>query len=464
MSKHHTIHNVHLAGSSRTNHSGLLTLTALLLGGLAVPASAQNRPMARVAPERHFTIPADVPTPVVLMTEPDAACDLHAAGVNDPSRTMRLYGNIEGYVRFHFTPKQDTQDAHLQLDCRTQEAVTTHSVHLRIATSPTEDMPAPERSVPAPKGSKARPALTEEAAPQLSDEDITAQGYPPRPNTTESPEAYARWLDRVSRPATILPPHSVSRSGISHSPRNVTANLNTSVNWSGFVAQGGTGSYKAVYGTWVVPYVSGDPGLQEPCYSLVWVGLDGYTSNDLDQAGTEQDATDMFPFRTATNYYAWTEVIPHQSIQEIFNLNPGSTFSVVVYVGDSKGNIDPTGDYAWFNLVDVNSGQEFNTPTKLEKGFGFTGNSAEWIVERPCLGNCGSTSPIYPEFAEYSIVQITSASVLTGTKVIPYGTAENQQLTMRASYLPQPDNNVLSTVSSVTGSADSMKFLWKNFY
>jgi hypothetical protein len=45
MSQHQMIHNVHFAASSRTNHSGLLTLTALLLGGLAVPASAQNRPV-----------------------------------------------------------------------------------------------------------------------------------------------------------------------------------------------------------------------------------------------------------------------------------------------------------------------------------------------------------------------------------------------------------------------------------
>lgn len=40
MSKHQLIHNVHLAASSRTNRSGLLTLIALLLCGLATPASA----------------------------------------------------------------------------------------------------------------------------------------------------------------------------------------------------------------------------------------------------------------------------------------------------------------------------------------------------------------------------------------------------------------------------------------
>jgi hypothetical protein len=59
---------------------------------------------------------------------------------------------------------------------------------------------------------------------------------------------------------------------------------------------------------------------------------------------------------------------------------------------------------------------------------------------------------------------MASALVLKRTKVIPYSKVENQQITMRASYLPEPDNNVLSTVSSATGYADWMQFFWKNFY
>ena len=60
---------------------------------------------------------------------------------------------------------------------------------------------------------------------------------------------------------------------------------------------------------------------------------------------------------------------------------------------------------------------------------------------------------------------MASALVLTGTKVIPYSKAENQQITMYGSYkAPWYDNNVLSTVSSVTGSADWMQFYWKNFH
>ena len=468
MSKHQLLDNVHLAASSRTNHSGLLTLTALLLGGLAVPVSAQNHPLARVAPERQFTIPPDVPTPVVLMTEPDAACDLHAAGVNDPSHTMRLYGNIEGYVWFHFTPVQDIQDAHLQLDCTTQESVTTHPLHLRIAASATEDMPAPERSVPAPTGSKIRPALSDEAARKLSDEDIIAQGYPPRPHDTESPEAYIKWLGRVSRPITILPPHSVSRSDISHSPRNVIAGPYTSTNWSGFVAQGPAGSYSMVAGDWSVPPVSADTKGVPPtywgpsCYSSVWVGLDGNTTNDLVQAGTEQDAFFIPLSGTVTSYYAWTEVYPNQPMQELFYVTSGDPISVTVYIGDSKGNVDPSGNYAWFNILDATAGLGLNTFTKLGKDFGFSGSSAEWIVERPYITVLGG----YPELAQYSSFEISGASVLPATakKSIFYSKAENQQITMRENYTPKPDNNVLSTVGSVTGHADSMQFFWKNFY
>jgi len=167
MSKHQVVRKVRFAACA-----------AIVIGGLTVPASAQNPGAPRRVPEKQFTIPPDVPTAVVLPAEPDAACDLHAAGVNDPSHTMRLYGNIEGYVRFHFTPNQDIQDAHLQMDCTTSAAVTTHALHLRIAETPTADMPTPESVPPAPKGSKVRPALTDEAAQQLSDEEIIAQGYP----------------------------------------------------------------------------------------------------------------------------------------------------------------------------------------------------------------------------------------------------------------------------------------------
>jgi hypothetical protein len=443
------------------NERGLVTLTALLLGSLAAPASAQNRPMARVAPEKHFTIPAGVPTPVVLLTEPDAACDLHDAGVNDPSQTMRLYGNIEGYIRFHFTPKQDIQDAYLQLDCTTQAAVTTHPLHLRIAASPTADMPAPERAVPAPRGSKIRPALTAEAARQLSDEEIRAQGYPSRPNTTESAEDYAKWLNRVSRPVTILPPNSVSRTGVSHSLQGVAETTGDNSHWSGFVAQGPSGSFREVEGSWSVPLVWGPGPTPAPSYSSIWAGLDGLPSNDVVQAGTEQDVTVTKQGEVAS-FYAWTEVWPQQpTAHKVFSVSPGDLIVVDVFVGDSQGNVDPSGNYAWFTIQDQTSWETFTGSTKLNAGFGFSATSAEWIVERPLVGGT------FPELSDYSSVLLTGAWVLPakGTTLIPYSKAENLQLTMRGSnWAPWYDNNVLSTVAGDPYCPTCMNFYWKNFH
>ena len=448
MSKHQVVRNIRFAACA-----------AIIIGGLTLPASAQHPGAPRIVPEKHFTIPPDVPTAVVLQAEPDAACDLHAAGVNDPSHTMRLYGNIEGYVRFHFTPNQDIQDAYLQIDCTTSAAVTTHAVHLRIAETPTADMPTPESVIPAPKGSKVRPALTDEAARLLSDEEVIAQGYPPRPDSIESPDAYAAWLEHVSRPMTILPPHWVSRTDISHSTLGVTEGTSANNIWSGFVATGLKDSYGSIDGSWRVPFVSADPSGQ-PCYSSVWVGLDGYGLSDLVQAGTEQDAQYIYPFGTATNYYLWTEVLPNQpTAVEIFGVNSSDLMYVNLWVGDSTGKINPSGGYAWFSINDSTAGQGFHSSTPLGKGFGFKGSTAEWIVERPTI------SGSLPDFANYGAFGMVNAYVFPpGGKAIAYSKVANVQVTMREQNTPYPDNDVLSTASSATGHADWINFFWKNFH
>src|ERR1700736_4350836 len=100
MSKYQMIH-----------HAPIAACAAILMSGLAVPASAQT------APERGFTIAPNVETPIMLQTQPDAACDLHVAGVTDPAQNMRLYANEEGYVRFHVRSKQDAEEVRVQLDC-----------------------------------------------------------------------------------------------------------------------------------------------------------------------------------------------------------------------------------------------------------------------------------------------------------------------------------------------------------
>ena len=456
MSKRQVTYNVPLAACA-----------AIVLGGLAVPALAQNPVPPRVAPEKHFTVAPHALNTVVFQAEPEAACAVHVAGDNDPAKTMTLYANIEGYIQFHFVPNEETEDVALQLDCATANTVTTHPVHLHIGPSPTADMPAPMTSIPAPKGSRVLPALTDESARQLSDQEIVALGYSPRPDPAESTEAYTKWLEMYSRPITMLPQHSVRQSAIRHTLPSVEAGFLSNSHWSGYVAQGAPSSYIRVNAWWPVPNIGNYESLSIDQRSTFWVGLDGVNTNDLVQAGTEQDIVDFPLVGVIYNDYAWTEVVPNQSEQEQFSVNPGDHMAVTVWVGDSAGNQTPTGHTAWFSVVDNTQSQGGTYSTPLN-GTRFSGDAAEWIMERPCIANCfGPASGwVFPDLAHYGPVIMTDAWVQTptsGNKVINYSTAENVRINMYNEYLNFPDNNWLSTVYS-TSNPSSMQFLWKNYH
>src|SRR5262249_18608994 len=151
-----------------------------------------------------------------------------------------------------------------------------------------------------------------------------------------------------------------------------------------------------------------------------------------------------------TNYYVWTEVLPNQpTAVELFGVNSSDLMYVNLWVGDSTGKINPSGGYAWFSINDSTSGQGFNSPTPLGKGFRFSANTAEWIAERPTI------SGSLPDFANYGGFGMVNAYVFPpGGKAIPYSKAANVQITMREQYTPYSDNDVLSTASSATGHAD----------
>jgi len=454
MSKRQVTYNIRIAAC------------AAIVLGLAVPASAQNPVPPRIVPEKHFALAPHTLTTVVLQTEPEAACDLHVAGDNDPAKTMTLYANIEGYVQFHFIPNEEAEDVPLQLDCATANAVTTHPVHLHIGSAPTADMPAPMTSIPAPKGSRVLPALTDESARQLSDQEIVAVGYSPRPDPAESPEAYTRWLETYSRPITMLPPQSVRQTAIRHTQPSVEAGFLSNSHWSGYVAQSAPSSYIRVNGWWPVPPIGNYESLSISQQSSLWVGLDGVSTNDLVQAGTEQSIVET-AFGYVYDYYAWTEVVPNQSEQPRFSVNPGDHMAVTVWVGNSKGAQTPSGHTAWFQAVDRTQSQGGIYSTPLA-GTSFSGNTADWIMERPCVANCSGPASgwVFPDLAQYGAIVMTDAWVQSptgGNKVIDYSNAENVRINMYNEYLNFPDNDWLSTVYS-TSSKTSMQFIWKNYH
>jgi hypothetical protein len=123
--------------------------------------------------------------------------------------------------------------------------------------------------MPAPKGSKIRPALTEAQAQSISDDELERLGYPGRPDAVAEPDRYAKWLDHVSRPMTVLPTHLL-RTNVTARPKPESF-----ANWSGLEAHSKTfHNYSAVDADWSVPQILGASSDGNPDYSAFWIGLD----------------------------------------------------------------------------------------------------------------------------------------------------------------------------------------------
>lgn len=78
-----------------------------------------------------------------------------------------------------------------------------------------------------------------------------------------------------------------------------------SSNWSGYAALGT--SFNFAYASWIVPKVTCSSGDQ---YAAFWVGLDGYSSDTVEQTGTDSNCDGKNP-----SYYAWYEFLPQSRDQ-----------------------------------------------------------------------------------------------------------------------------------------------------
>jgi hypothetical protein len=453
--------------------SSLLALTALLLCGLSVSTSAQEAPSYKVAAEKGFTVAPNVQTPIVLKTMPDAACDLHADSKSGSTQKLRFYANGDGYVKIHATAKKESEDGvHVQLDCQANGQAVRYPLHLRASASPTADMPAPQSVTPTPTGSQVMPALSEEEAQQLSDSELISRGFPPRPDASKAPDAYAQWRDLVSQPITMVPPHlvshtdevrtptlqGVSRQGDVSQEQGVRNGFGTSANWSGYVSEGSYRNFDAVYGQWNVPSIVACES-NTTTYSSFWVGLDGYYTGDLVQDGTEQNCTNILGIFNFTSYSAWEEVLPNQPYSQSVSLsiNPGDSFWALAWVGDANHAYDPNGAYAWFNMWDLTQKQGVLVGLALN-GTYFYGYTAEWIMERPYL-----SSGQYAQLSDYSVAVMGYPEVLTSSDYWEYYTSfSDMEIWQYNYYYSGNDNNLLS--AAVADGPTAIYYYWFNYH
>src|SRR5262249_10307797 len=86
----------------------------------------------------------------------------------------------------------------------------------------------------------------------------------------------------------------------------------SSSNWSGFSVTSGKGEVNSASGAWIVPAATcGTAENDTSGYASFWVGIDGFSSNTVEQIGTDSDCVSLNGRTTSDpTYYAWFEFYP----------------------------------------------------------------------------------------------------------------------------------------------------------
>jgi hypothetical protein len=266
------------------------------------------------------------------------------------------------------------------------------------------------------------PGATTSAAPPewfdystASDADLARYGLPPRPNEFTEPAAHASWIRALAASRQRIVPR-LEQTNRFHMPQGTIADSSgTSTNWSAVVTSGGAQTYNNstsfhyIFAEYVVPVATQAYGTCTGgwAYSSSWVGIDGYGSSDVLQAGTASDAYCNRGVR-ATSYSAWYEWYPYGSVQiGNFAVAPGDD----IYIG--VWNTSSTQGHVYFVNLTTNQAGEltFTAPP----GTSLVGNSAEWVVERPYVN--GGLSTLTNYISDY--FSACTATTWGGTTVEP---------------------------------------------
>jgi len=162
--------------------------------------------------------------------------------------------------------------------------------------------------------------------------------------------------------ATLL---RIPGNALVHGPLQAGIYADVSTNWAGYIYS--APGIDSVGGTWIVPQVADGYGTSA---SSIWVGIGGSTTNDLIQAGTEQDLISGQPV-----YYAWYETLPTPAQRVRMDVAPGDQITVrIAEVAPNQWSVV---------IANGTNGQM----AQLTLFYTSSHSSAEWIVEAPTLQN-----------------------------------------------------------------------------
>jgi putative hemolysin len=366
-----------------------------------------------------------------------AVCALHPEG-------STLDGSIpvgvedDGVARFlAVRATAGSAVSHLTLDCTDLEGATSsYTVDL------TSDATFASRPFDIERaGGVDRPALSGDPM-TYSSQELIEQGYGPRPDPTQSPSAYARWLAAASKPVhfargagTAAQAAASIKPMFKPKPMGITTDYNTT--WTGSMTSGyygaspklanlpasaGTGAYALTEATFTVPAVTlgGDNLGNTAVHAAIWNGLMG-DDIALIQGGIQVGAN-----ATSAGYIVFREYCCGDSTPGAgndytvpFTPVPGHQIYSQQWYCNASGEVDVNGGYGCSYVEDETSGIALSctspsstTCASVPANTGWTfGQSAEYITE---------AQPTYPDFAApYDIV---------GSAEITFGSGSSSSL------------------------------------
>jgi len=225
------------------------------------------------------------------------------------------------------------------------------------------------------------------------------------------------------------------RAGV-HAERITGQNQVETYNWSGYADDNSSGNtYSEVAGSWTEPGVSCTSS-SDTELAAFWVGLDGYSTDSVEQDGTLAECYDG-----AVYYYTWWEMYPSNAIQVVGDtLSPGD--SIYAYAVDQGG-----GNYALSVTDYSNSSDSFSTEQSCSD---CADGSAEWIAEAPSGG-----SGIYP-LPDYGSWTLSGATVTSGSQGV-ISSFPDDEITMIDS-----SGNPESVPSGLNGTGDGFTTYWES--
>lgn len=252
--------------------------------------------------------------------------------------------------------------------------------------------------------------------------ELFTHGLPRRPDKATNPKAYEHWeramLAMKTQVTDVKAQPYTSREMMggkqtqAQAPDGSGVTFYNSGNWSGIANTNkltkwnAKTSFNEVWSIWNVP-VANHPFGNVPCsdgpwWEVTWNGIDGFSNGDVVQGGSSS-YWDGGGCKSTVGYYGWVEWYPSYSILELYCgknpcvVGPGDDFEVVTYGAPG------TSTQSVF-VEDVTQQWYGTTSISYVSGPGLVGNSAEYIVERPCCNG----SNLFPlgnyvwEFFDYS--------------------------------------------------------------